>query len=135
MSDAAVQAALQQHRLSVCAGERILALCPGAAFGPAKRWPMAAFTELAQRWQQAGGVIWLFGSAQDQPVCAEIQQRVGATCRDLSGCLTLNESVALLSVVTGVVSNDSGLMHVAAALDRPVVALYGSTCGGECGGG
>jgi heptosyltransferase-2 len=125
VSPAGVQAALQQHRLMVSAP--VLALCPGAAYGPAKRWPAASYAALAQHWQRQGGVVWLFGSEQDQSVCAEIQQLCGAVCTDLSGHLNLSETVALLSVATVVVSNDSGLMHVAAALKRPVVAVYGST--------
>ncbi|MEM6405215.1 MAG: lipopolysaccharide heptosyltransferase II [Pseudomonadota bacterium] len=125
VTEDAVQSALQQRQLT--ASVPILALCPGAAYGPAKRWPAVSYAALAQRWQRQGGVVWLFGSVQDQTVCTEIQQQCSAACTDLSGRLSLSETVALLSVATVVVSNDSGLMHVAAALNRPVVALYGST--------
>ncbi len=125
VTDMAVQQALQQHRLITCVP--VLALCPGAAYGPARRWPAASYAALAQHWQQQGGAVWLFGSEQDRAVCAQIRQHSGSACTDLSGRLDLTETVALLSVATVVVSNDSGLMHVAAALNRPVVALYGST--------
>lgn len=125
VTEAAVLAVLQQHPLVISAP--VLALCPGAAYGPAKRWPAASYAALAQHWLRQGGVVWLFGSGQDQPVCAEIQQQTSSVCADLSDRLNLAETVALLSVATVVVSNDSGLMHVAAALNRPVVALYGST--------
>lgn len=125
VAESAVRSALQQYRLAVSAP--VLALCPGAAYGPAKRWPAASYAALAQRWQRQQGDVWLFGSEQDQAVCAEIQQYSGSACTDLSGRLNLTETVALLSVTTMVVSNDSGLMHVAAALNRPVVALYGAT--------
>lgn len=125
VTEAAVQTVLQQHQLDSSAPT--LALCPGAAYGPAKRWPAASYAALAQHWLRQGGVVWLFGSGQDQAVCAEIQQLSGAACVDLSGRLSLTATVTLLSVATVVVSNDSGLMHVAAALNRPVVALYGST--------
>jgi heptosyltransferase-2 len=106
---------------------RLLALCPGAEFGPAKRWPSAAYAELARHYQQRGWRVWLFGSAKDAEVCQEINRLSEERCTDLSGRTTLAQAVALLSLADGVVSNDSGLMHVAAALQRPLVAVYGST--------
>ncbi len=105
----------------------LLALCPGAEFGPAKRWPSAAYAELARHYLQRGWRVWLFGSAKDAEVCQEIKRLSDDRCTDLSGRTTLAQAVALLSLADGVVSNDSGLMHVAAALQRPLVAVYGST--------
>jgi heptosyltransferase-2 len=105
----------------------VLALCPGAEYGPAKRWPEEAFAALAQQAHAAGMAVWLFGSDKDRPVCAKINQAAGGICDDLCGRTELAEAVDLLSLATAVVSNDSGLMHVAAALDRPLVALYGSS--------
>jgi heptosyltransferase II len=104
-----------------------LALCPGAEYGPAKRWPEAHYAALARWWQQKGRAVWLFGSDKDRPVCAEINRLAGGLCRDLSGRTTLAQAVDLLGEAAAVVSNDSGLMHVAAALGRPLVALYGSS--------
>lgn len=104
----------------------LLALCPGAEFGPAKRWPVAHFVTLAQRWQAEGGGVWLFGSPKDRVVSAAIADQVPGAV-DLTGRTGLAEAVDLLALSTAVVSNDSGLMHAAAALDRPLVALFGSS--------
>lgn len=106
---------------------RLLALCPGAEFGPAKRWPDAAYAELARHYLRQGWRVWLFGSARDQVVCKAINRLSDGGCSDLSGSTSLAQAVALLSAADAVVSNDSGLMHVAAALQRPLVAVYGST--------
>jgi heptosyltransferase-2 len=108
-------------------GGRMLALCPGAEFGPAKRWPAVAYAELACHYMQQGWRVWLFGSAKDGEACAAINRQSDNRCTDLSGRTSLAQAVALLSLADGVVSNDSGLMHVAAALGRPLVAVYGST--------
>ena len=105
----------------------LLALCPGAAYGPAKRWPAAHFAALARDHVALGGEAWLMGSAADRAVAAEVQRQAGGPCRDLTGGTDLGQSVALMSLADAVVSNDSGLMHVAAALDRRMVALYGSS--------
>jgi heptosyltransferase-2 len=105
----------------------VLALCPGAEYGPAKRWPEAHYGELAREMISNGWNVWLFGSQKDQSVCAEIRSIAGEGCSDLSGRTSLAQAVDLLSLADAVVSNDSGLMHVAAALDRPLVAIYGSS--------
>jgi len=105
----------------------VLALCPGAEYGPAKRWPEESYAGLAAAMAEEGWDIWLFGSARDRPVCAGIARRLEGNCADLSGRTSLAQAVDLLSLADAVVSNDSGLMHVAAALDRPLVALYGSS--------
>jgi heptosyltransferase-2 len=98
----------------------VLALAPGAEYGPAKRWPSRHFATLAKAKRDQGWEVWLFGSAGDREVAAGIP----ATA-DLVGRTSLDQAVALLSLADAVVSNDSGLMHVAAALDRPQVALFG----------
>ena len=129
VSKASVAEALDTHGLRIADGP-ILALCPGAEYGPAKRWPAAHFAAVARHHLQLGGQVWLFGSAQDCLVTADIIEQVGAAserCRDLAGKTTLGQAIDLLSVADQVISNDSGLMHVAAALDRPLVALYGSS--------
>lgn len=91
-------------------------LCPGAEYGPAKRWPY--FGELAQRLDIE---VVLLGSAKD----AEAAH--GIPGRNLIGKTTLDEAIDLVAGAAYVVSNDSGLMHVAAALERPQVALFGSS--------
>lgn len=104
----------------------IAVLCPGAEYGPAKRWPARYFAELAQRIAAAGCDVWLAGSIKDTPIANEITQLSG-TCVNLCGRSTLDEAIDLISCATMVVSNDSGLMHIAAALDKPLVAIYGSS--------
>jgi heptosyltransferase-2 len=121
-----VEDALQVLGLSAD-GDRVLALCPGAEFGPAKRWPAAAYAELARHYLHQGWRVWLFGSAKDNDVCMGINRQLDGQATDLSGRTSLAQAVALLSLADAVVSNDSGLMHVAAALQRPLVAVYGST--------
>ncbi len=119
------QAALK--KFSVQATANILALCPGAEFGPSKQWPTRYYAAVAEHWLKQGRQVWLFGSEKDQAATAEINQLNNQACVDFAGRTTLAEAVDLMSLVTAVVSNDSGLMHVAAALDKPVVAIYGSS--------
>lgn len=109
---------------------RIAAFCPGAEYGPAKRWPAAHFAALARMLASAGYAIWLFGSPKDHAVAEEISQLAPGLCRNLCGATALGQAVDLLALADLVVCNDSGLMHVAAALDRPLVALYGSSSPG-----
>ncbi len=105
----------------------ILVLCSGAEFGSAKRWTEAHFAELASRKIAEGWQIWLIGSEKDKPVTDEINKLTGWQCQDFAGKTNLTEAVDLLSLANTVVSNDSGLMHVAAALNKKVIALYGSS--------
>lgn len=121
-----VQAALERLLLPQ-SGQPILALCPGAAYGPAKQWPVEHFARVAKTVLAKGWQVWLFGSQQDHATAEQIRQQAGAECVNLAGRTELAEVIDLLSIVTVVVSNDSGLMHVAAALDRAVIALYGSS--------
>lgn len=100
-------------------GGRYVALCPGAEYGPAKRWPY--FGELARRLAETKLQVALVGSAGDRDACAGIE---GV---NLAGRTTLEEAIELLAGAEAVVSNDSGLMHVAAALGVPQVALFGSS--------
>lgn len=110
---------------------KILALCPGAEFGSSKRWPEAYYAQLAAERIQAGWQVWIFGSVNDHPVAEEIRRQLPTAmldfCDDLTGKTVLAEAIDLLSIADAVVSNDSGLMHVSAALDRPLVVVYGST--------
>jgi len=104
----------------------VLALCPGAEFGTAKQWPAENFALLARHYIDLGWQVWLFGSPKDRAMCKRIQQGCPMVI-DISGRTTLLEALDLLSCASAVVSNDSGLMHVAAGLHRPLVALYGSS--------
>ena len=114
-------------RLHLSSQQPIIALCPGAEYGPAKRWPEAHFGQLAQSLHKQGFQIWLIGSAKDQLIGAAVNAASGGVCRNLCGQTTLDEAIDLLSCAASVVSNDSGLMHVAAALNKPLLALYGSS--------
>lgn len=112
----------------------VLALCPGAEFGESKRWPAEHYAEVAEALIRLGWQVWLFGSKKDHPVGESIRERLIPGFREesvnLSGETSLAEAIDLLSCATAAVSNDSGLMHVAAALARPLVAVYGSTSPG-----
>ncbi|MCL5042470.1 MAG: lipopolysaccharide heptosyltransferase II [Gammaproteobacteria bacterium] len=112
----------------------VLALCPGAEFGEAKRWPSEYYAAVAEHCIRQGWQVWLFGSKNDHPVGEDIRSRLIPGLREeavnLSGETSLAEAIDLMSAATAVVSNDSGLMHVAAALERPLVAVYGSTSPG-----
>ena len=119
-------AALQ--RLGLETGERpVLALCPGAEFGPAKKWPETYYAEVARCWLEKGWQVWLFGSVNDEAVCDRINAHADGECENLAGQTRLEDAIDLLGMASFVVTNDSGLMHVAAALQRPMVAIYGSS--------
>ena len=109
---------------------RLVVFCPGAEFGPAKRWPAAHFATLARELAGRGHGIWLLGSPKDRPVAEEITTLAPGACQNLCGTTSLAQAVDLIAQAELVVCNDSGLMHVAAALDRPLVALYGSSSPG-----
>lgn len=109
-------------------GRPVLALCPGAEYGPAKRWPEANFAELAKQAIQKGWQVWLLGSDKDIPVTDMIKESVASEyCVSLAGRTSLKQVMHLLSAATKAVSNDSGLMHIAAAVNTPLVAIYGSS--------
>jgi heptosyltransferase-2 len=105
----------------------ILALCPGAEFGPAKRWPETYYADIANAKLEAGWHVWIFGSPKDRDVSERIMQLTKHRCVDLAGRTKLEEAIDLLALATTVVSNDSGLMHIAAALKKPLIAVYGPT--------
>ncbi len=125
VSDAQRDSAL--HKLELTLNRPVAAFCPGAEYGPAKRWPPAYYADLAQRLVAQGYAVWLFGSAKDKAVADEINNLSGDSCTNLCGRTDLGDAIALLSCVKLVVSNDSGLMHMAAALERPILAIFGSS--------
>ncbi len=125
------EAEKQQMRATFnLSGERpIIGFCPGAEFGPAKRWPHYHYAALAEKLIAQGYQIALFGSAKDNEagnqIIAALPNEQQPWCRNLAGETALEQAVVLIAACQAVVSNDSGLMHIAAALDRPLVALYG----------
>jgi len=106
---------------------RLAILCPGAEYGPAKRWPVEHFAALARQLDQANYTVWTVGSAKDQEDGARIEVLSNGIAINLCGRTQLAEAIDLMSTANIVVSNDSGLMHVAAALQRPLIALFGSS--------
>ncbi len=106
----------------------LVVFAPGAEFGSAKRWPAAYFAELANTIQQecSDAQVALLGSAKDKDVCNEIVS-LAPGVRNLAGVTALDEAIALIARADAMVSNDSGLLHIASALNRPVVAIYGPT--------
>jgi heptosyltransferase II len=104
-------------------GRPAIAFAPGAV-GWSKRWPSAAYATLAQRLTSDGFQVWVLGSPNEKQLAAEIAGNSGA--RDLTGP-DLRDAIMALAAATAVVSNDSGLLHVAAALGTPTVGIFGPT--------
>ena len=120
-------AAQLKQQLGLSSDKPVVALCPGAEYGPAKRWPTPYYGELAQHLHDLGYAVWLLGSKKDEVLADEIMKVAPQACDNLCGRTDLKQAVDLLSTVDAVVTNDSGLMHIAAALDKPMVAIYGSS--------
>jgi heptosyltransferase-2 len=114
-------------RLGLSRAKPIAAFCPGAEYGPAKRWPARHFAVLAKRLAAKGNAVWLFGSEKDRVIGEEIVRLSDGSAANLCGKTDLAGAIDLLSLAEVVVSNDSGLMHVAAGVGRPIIALYGSS--------
>lgn len=117
------QRLLGEHGL---AEQGFVALMPGAEFGPAKRWPSEKYAAFASALMAEGLQVALFGSANDKQVTGEIAQLAPGVV-DLAGATRLEDAIDLIAAARLAVSNDSGLMHIAAAVGTPVVAVYGST--------
>lgn len=117
-----------RHQFNLTTQERpILILCPGAQYGPSKQWPANYFAQIAQRKIDQGWQVWILGAQWDQTIAHEIDQKVRGSIKNFSGNTTLTEAVILMSFAHHVITNDSGLMHIAAALDKKIIALYGSS--------
>lgn len=121
--------ALQRFNLNTT--QPILALCPGAEFGEAKKWPANYYANIANNKIQMGWQVWVFGSKNDHSVGEAIRNQLAQSNQEqlinLAGKTSLAEAIDLLAHTQAVITNDSGLMHVAAAVDKPIVAVYGST--------
>lgn len=125
-SDAENSARLVAEHDLDCSGG-VCVLCPGAEFGPAKRWPTAHFAAVARHEIGQGRQVWLIGGPADAVYCSEIEAEISTGVVNLAGKTRLVDAVDLIALADAVVCNDSGLMHVACALQRTVVAVYGST--------
>lgn len=111
------------------AGQKRLILCPGAEFGPAKQWPTSHYAALGQQLTQLGWQVLVMGSKADAAIGEQIVAGISdkQNVVNLCGKTQLGEAIDLIATADQVVSNDSGLMHIAAALNKPLVAIYGPT--------
>ena len=101
---------------------------PGAEYGPAKCWPAERYAELARTLHRRHAQpVLLLGSGKEAALCDQIAAQSDGACRVLAGKTSLIDAMALIAAARGVVSNDSGLMHVAAAFGVPQAAVFGST--------
>ena len=126
----AANLARAMQALELSQARPIAILCPGAEFGPAKRWPIEHFADLARRLARDGFAVWIMGSPNDAPIACALASALGehtAAVRNLAGRTDLGTAIDLMSAARLVVSNDSGLMHAAAAVGTPLVALFGSS--------
>jgi heptosyltransferase II len=106
-------------------GRPVVALAPGAV-GPSKRWPSASYADLAQRLAGEGRCIWVIGGPGEKELAGEIARPGRGDIRDLTGP-DLRNAILALAAADAAVSNDSGLLHVAAALGTPTVGIFGPT--------
>jgi heptosyltransferase-2 len=111
--------------LGVSTARPVVAMMPGAEYGPAKCWPVEHFTALAARLDAAGYAVWVLGSEKDAASAAAIA--AGSAALNLCGRTSLEDVIDLLAACQQAVSNDSGLMHVAAAVGTHVHGIYGSS--------
>jgi heptosyltransferase-2 len=111
--------------LGVSTARPVIAMMPGAEYGPAKCWPLEHFTALAAKLDAAGYAVWVLGSQKDAPSGAAIA--AGSAALNLCGRTSLEDVIDLLAACEQAVSNDSGLMHVAAATGTRVHGIYGSS--------
>jgi heptosyltransferase-2 len=118
---------LSKHNILINTNNKVLGLCPGAEYGEAKRWPTEYYAEVANYALNSGWQVMLFGSDKDVPVTQKICQMTQNRCIDLGGKTKLGEAIDIMCLCDTVISNDSGLMHVAAALDKKVIAIFGSS--------
>lgn len=104
-----------------------VAFMPGAEYGPAKRWPGSYYGDIAAHLHDAGYQVWLLGSGNDREAAETVKRSTRAPVVDLCGRTRLEDAIDLLGLASAAVTNDSGLMHVAAAVGTPVLAIYGSS--------
>jgi heptosyltransferase-2 len=107
--------------------DKIFGLCPGAEYGESKCWPAEYYAEVASDALAKSYKVFLFGSLKDASITQKINTLTGNKCLDLGGKTSLSEAINLISLCDLVVSNDSGLMHISSALDKRLVAIYGSS--------
>jgi heptosyltransferase-2 len=131
VSDVARQSVLAKLLSAKIDPVNIYVMCPGAEYGPTKRWPTSHFAQLAQNLiaSNPDSQIVLLGSKGDQALAQDIhsQAKQDIHIHNWCGATSLDEAIALIGMSKAVISNDSGLMHIAAALKTPQVAIFGSS--------
>ena len=131
VSDVARQSVLAKLLSAKIDPVNIYVMCPGAEYGPTKRWPTSHFAQLAQKLiaSNPDSQIVLLGSKGDQALAQDIhsQAKQDIHIHNWCGATSLDEAIALIGMSKAVISNDSGLMHIAAALKTPQVAIFGSS--------
>lgn len=118
------QAAVQKYSIDLSQGQPYV-FAPGAEYGPAKRWPY--YGEVARKLSEAGHPVWILGSPKDAELVDTIMANQNERVRNFIGKTSLSDAIALIALAKFVLTNDSGLMHVAAALNKPMLAVYGSS--------
>ncbi len=106
-------------------GRPVVAMAPGAV-GPSKRWPIESYAELSRSLTDAGMNVWVLGSPAESPLATAIVEKAGPHARDLT-LTDLRNAILALKLADAVVSNDSGLVHVAAAIGTPTIGIFGPT--------
>ena len=114
------------QRLGLALDKPIVGLMPGAEYGPAKQWPVSHYRELAEQLADKGFNVWVFGSAKEKSL-GEVIALANDSVYNLCGQTALVDVIDLIALTHTTVTNDSGLMHIACATGRPVIALYGSS--------
>jgi heptosyltransferase-2 len=114
-------------RLKLKLDRPVVCLMPGAEYGPAKQWPLEYYARLAEKLVQDGFQIWLIGSEKDRAAGGKITEKNNNNIFNLCGKSQLVDAIDLLACAESVVCNDSGLMHVAAAVGVHVNVIYGSS--------
>jgi heptosyltransferase-2 len=131
ISPAAKASVANKLRSTVISSDSIYVMCPGAEYGPTKRWPTEHFAALAEKLiaQNANHQIILLGSKSDHVLAQEITSQIkqASNIHNWCGNTSLDEAIALIGMSKAVISNDSGLMHIAAALQTPQIAIFGSS--------
>ncbi len=115
------------QQLGLNTQRKIVGIAPGAEYGPSKQWPLEYFSELTKRLAEININVWIFGSEKDSIAAESIIQQAGNQGFNLCGKTKLEDVIDLIAKVNIMITNDSGLMHVAAAVNTPLIGIYGST--------
>ena len=127
INDAERQQTIKKFHLTSEPLKPVVVMCPGAAGGIGKCWPAKHYAQVADEMSLAGKQVWVLGSESDRPLSEVMEKNCQHEVHNFVGQTTLSECIDLLSFASVIISNDSGLLHVSAALDKPIVGIYGPT--------